>query len=186
MNLELFFVAEPRSSLQVGSVPSLPYRPPPPVWATRSFLLYMGRCKSLGSLESFLWYAPELYRASILYLALNLIRVPHWRWPSSGWLLDDRHPVSILSLLQVHHRGSCNVMAWWLQQPLFTDVVGNIFHSGRPYLLLPSEGTRMERDWAEHSTFFCCYTIFLFLWDLRFSLFSPCLSCTLVTLFWEK
>ena len=28
----------------------------------------------------------------------------------------------------------------------------------------------MERDWVEHSTFFCCYTIFLFLWDVKFSL----------------
>ena len=33
----------------------------------------------------------------------------------------------ILSPLRVHCWGSCNVMAFWLQYPLFTDVAGNIF-----------------------------------------------------------
>ena len=32
----------------------------------------------------------------------------------SGWRLDGRHPVSILSVLRAHLPGSCNVMAWWL------------------------------------------------------------------------
>ena len=34
--------------------------------------------------------------------------------------------ISILSSLRAHHPGGCNVMAWWLQHPLFTDMAGNI------------------------------------------------------------
>ena len=62
----------------------------------------MGRCKSLGSLKSFLWYAPQLSGASILCF-------------------------HILSFLRVHSWGGYNVMAWWLQHPLFTDMAGHIF-----------------------------------------------------------
>ena len=28
-----------------------------------------------------------------------------------------------------HRPGGCNVMVWWLQHPLFTDMASNIFHS---------------------------------------------------------
>ena len=58
----------------------------------------MGRCKSLGSLKSSLWYAPQLSRDSIL----NPLRVH-----SLGWLQW--------------------LVAWWPQHPLFTDMAGNIF-----------------------------------------------------------
>ena len=49
----------------------------------------------------------------------------------SGWLLDGlgswQPPfVSILSSLRAHRLGSCNVMAWWLQHPLFTEMAGNV------------------------------------------------------------
>ena len=66
-----------------------------------SAFLCIGRCKSLGSLNSFLWYAPQLSGARILCFL-------------------------ILSSLRAHCLGSCNVMAWWLQHPLFTDMAGSI------------------------------------------------------------
>ena len=47
----------------------------------------------------------------------------------NGWLLDGGRPVSILSFLRAQHGGSCHVIAGWLQQPLFTDMAGNILHS---------------------------------------------------------
>ena len=47
----------------------------------------------------------------------------------SGWGLDGGHPASILSSLRAPGQGSCNMMVWWLQHPLLTDVAGNIFHS---------------------------------------------------------
>ena len=62
-----------------------------------SAFLCMGRCKSLGLLKSFLWYAPQLSGDSILCFL-------------------------ILSSLRVHCRCGCNVMAWRLQHPLFTDI----------------------------------------------------------------
>ena len=47
----------------------------------------------------------------------------------SSWLLDAGHPVSILNSLRAHSWCGCNVMALWLQHPLFTDMAGNIFFS---------------------------------------------------------
>ena len=65
----------------------------------------MGRCKSLVSLKSFLWYAPYLLRAStVLFSILNPLRVHSWG--RLQWL-----------------------MAWWLQHPFFTDMAGDIFLS---------------------------------------------------------
>ena len=56
-----------------------------------STFLCMGRCKSLGSLKSFLWYAPQLSRASILcFLIPSLLRVHCWGGCRS-WLLDGGH-----------------------------------------------------------------------------------------------
>ena len=77
-----------------------------------SIFLCMGRCTSLGSLKSFLWYTPKLSEASILcFLILSLLRV-HPR----GWLqwLDGGHPVSIPSSLRAHHRGWGVAVMWWL------------------------------------------------------------------------
>lgn len=39
--------------------------------------------------------------------------------------------VSIVSSLGVHQLGSYNVIAWCLQDPLFIDMTGNLFHSHR-------------------------------------------------------
>ena len=49
----------------------------------------MGKCKSLGSLKSFLWYAPSLSRACILFFPiLSAPKVHHWGW-YSGWELGS-------------------------------------------------------------------------------------------------
>ena len=92
-----------------------------------SAFLCMGRCKSLDSLKSFLWYAPQLSGASILcFLILSLLRVHHWgwlQWLMVWWWASS----SILSSLRAHHPVSCNVRAWRLQHPLFMDTAGNIF-----------------------------------------------------------
>ena len=46
-----------------------------------SAFLCMGRCKSLGSLKSYLWYAPQLSGVSILsFLILSFLRVHRWGW----------------------------------------------------------------------------------------------------------
>ena len=56
----------------------------------------MGRFKSLGSLKSFLWSAPQLPGASILYFhVLSFLRAHHREWlqevATIWWLLDDRY-----------------------------------------------------------------------------------------------
>ena len=67
-----------------------------------STFLCMGRCKSLGSLTSFLWYAAQLSEASILFfLILSLLRV-HCRVGCSSWLLDGGHPVSFLFFFNIN------------------------------------------------------------------------------------
>ena len=80
-----------------------------------------------------LWncYAPQLSGASVLYfLILSLFRMLLWGGASlSGWWLDGRHPGSSLNSLRAHICGGCNVLAWRLQHPLFTDLAGNTFHS---------------------------------------------------------
>ena len=79
-----------------------------------SNFLHIGRCKSLAAQPS---------GASILcFLILSLLRVYHWSG-CSVWWSDGRHPASILSSLRAHCCGSCNVMAKWLQHPLFTNIV---------------------------------------------------------------
>ena len=89
-----------------------------------------GKMQSLGSLKSFIWYAPQLSRASILcFLILSLLRVHHWGWLQWLTVRWGANPTSILSFLRAHHWGGCNVMVWWLQNPLFTDTAGGIFSS---------------------------------------------------------
>lgn len=62
----------------------------------------MRRRKGLGSLKSFLWFAPQLSRASSLFFSiLNLLKVYSWEWLQ--WLT-----------------------LWWPHHPLFTDVTGAI------------------------------------------------------------
>ena len=56
-----------------------------------SAFLCMGICKSLGSLKSLLWYAPQLSGASILCFLILSLRKVHRRGHCSSWLLDGRH-----------------------------------------------------------------------------------------------
>ena len=44
-----------------------------------SAFLCMGRCKSLGSLKSFLWYIPQLFGACILYFSYPELLRAHCR-----------------------------------------------------------------------------------------------------------
>ena len=72
-----------------------------------SAFLYMGRCKSLGSLKLFLWYASQLSGASILCFSH-----PELPWGSPKgvaavwWLLDGRY-----SFLPEFPQGSPSVVA---------------------------------------------------------------------------
>ena len=87
-----------------------------------SAFLYMGRCKSLGSLRSFLWCAPQLSEASILCFFLC--------WVSSGLTIGSGcslqavgwrvfFPSWVPSGIISSPCGGCN--CWWLWQPSFTD-----------------------------------------------------------------
>ena len=76
-----------------------------------SAFLCMGRCKSLGSLKSFLWYAPQLLGANILCFIhiLSFLRAHHREW-LQWWLLDGWH-----SFLPEFPRSSPAHHPWWLQ-----------------------------------------------------------------------
>ena len=67
-----------------------------------SYFLCMGKCKILGLLKLFLWYAPHLPGASVLYF----------------------HILSFLGIHQLTIPGGCN--CWWLWHALFIDVAGNV------------------------------------------------------------
>ena len=88
-----------------------------------SAFLCMGRCKSLGSLKSFLWYAPRLSGASVRCF----LRAP---LGSGCSLMAARWQVffvSFLSSLRAHQltiSGGCNCL--WLWHPLFTGMAGSI------------------------------------------------------------
>ena len=92
-----------------------------------STFLYMERCKSLGSLK--LLCASALWGQCFVRSHPESLQGASLEWGFSGWWLDGRHPGSSLNSLRAHIRGGCNVMAWWLQYPLFTDLAGNIFYS---------------------------------------------------------
>ena len=87
----------------------------------------MERCKSLGSLK--LLCASALWGQCFVRSHPESLQGASLEWGFSGWWLDGRHPGSSLNSLRAHIRGGCNVMAWWLQYPLFTDLARNIFHS---------------------------------------------------------
>ena len=113
-----------------------------------SAFLCMGRCKSLGSLKSFLWYAPQLSGASIqcILLILSLLGVHMWEWGGwSVWWLDGGH--SAPSWVS----GGCS--GWWWQLPLFTDMAGSILSPPRYPVMLPtmwpSDALKKVRVWRE-------------------------------------
>ena len=84
----------------------------------------MGRCRSLGSLKSFLWYIPHLSGASILcftsWLSSRLTLEQDCGLMAARWQVFFPSQVPLgLSI-----DGGCN--HWWLWDPLFTDMAGNI------------------------------------------------------------
>ena len=87
----------------------------------------MGKCKTLGSLKSFLWYAPQLSGASILCShILSFLRAHHREWMQS----DGCQMAGILSFpsfLRAHWLTleSCN--CWWLWKPCLL-IWQEIFH----------------------------------------------------------
>lgn len=90
----------------------------------------MVRCKSLGPLKSFLWYAAQLSAASALsFLILRLLRVHSVRGSCNGWLLDGLGSGSPLSPSWVP-QGSpwtaimqwtdgCNTLPYWYGRQIF-------------------------------------------------------------------
>ena len=127
-----------------------------------SAFLCMGRCKSLGSLKSFLWYVPHLSRASILYFhILSFLRLTI-RSGFSLWLLNGRYSFSfwVSSGLSAHGGGLQSLMT---VTSLFTDMAGNISQSlhilmcighlglfSRPFLSLFNEA------FNPHTEMYCC------------------------------
>ena len=82
----------------------------------------MGRCKKAELTE-----VNQLSGASILcFLILSLLRVLHCGVPAGA---DGSMAASYFypEFPQGSHQGGCNVMAWWLQHPLFINMAGNIF-----------------------------------------------------------
>ena len=79
-----------------------------------SAFLYMGRCKSLGSLKSLLGYAPQLSGAKALcFLILNFFQVRLVRWLQE---LTARWQVFFSSLnpFRAHQLTfSCACNSWW-------------------------------------------------------------------------
>ena len=85
----------------------------------------MGRFKSLGSLKSFLWYAPQLSGASVLcFPILSPLRVHRWGEAvvPDCLMVGILFPSSVPSGLTI--RGGCS--GWWPQHPSFTDMAGGI------------------------------------------------------------
>ena len=89
--------------------------------------LCMGRCKSLGSLKSFLCYAPQLSGASILcFLILSPLRVHRCGWVQQLTARWQAFFVSSLSSLRGHHQAAvmcwldgCNILCWLIWQAIF-------------------------------------------------------------------
>ena len=89
----------------------------------------MGWCRSLGSLKySFDVHLSYLGPVSCAFSS-RMSSGCTTGGSCSSWLLDVRHPVSMLSSLRAPYRGCSNGMAWWLQHPLFTDRAGGIVNS---------------------------------------------------------
>ena len=91
-----------------------------------SAFLCMGRCQSLGSLKSSLWFAPQLPGAAFLHPG-SLQGTEFGAASVAESLAVCSLFVSILSPLRGHCWGSCHVMAWWLQNHLFTDMAVTFF-----------------------------------------------------------
>ena len=88
--------------------------------------LFTGRCKSLGSQKSFLWYASQLPGASILYFHfLSFLRSKHREWLQS----DSYSMVGIFFFPAFPQGSQAHTGGPQLQMTvtsLFTDMAGNI------------------------------------------------------------
>ena len=92
-----------------------------------STFLCMGRCKSLGSRKSCLWYVPQLSGASIMYFHItSFFRVHHREWLQSHgcWIADILFFPEFPQGSTVNHPGGCNCQ--WLWHPSFTQMARNI------------------------------------------------------------
>ena len=105
--------------------------PRDPTWvsyiAANSLLLSQSLQKSqLIEIIPLIWMSAT--RGQYLWLLiLSLLRLHCLGGGCSHWLLDSGYPVSIPGSLRACSQGSCNMVAWWLQHPLLTDMAGNIF-----------------------------------------------------------
>ena len=100
----------------------------------------MGKCKSLGSVKSFLWYVPQLSGASFLrFHILSFLRVHHGEWlqPDGCQMADILSILSSLRAQQLTIHGGCN--CWWLWHPCLL-VWQEIFRfSDRPLFSFPTQ-----------------------------------------------
>ena len=88
----------------------------------------MERCKSLGSLKSFLWH--------LIYLGPVTCSFPSWMplgctvGAVADGLVAGSLFISTLSSFKAHHwgRAALWLLSWWLKHTLFTHMASDIFH----------------------------------------------------------
>ena len=116
-------------SLLQGNLPNPRIKPGSPALQAREALglLCIGRCESLGSLQSFLWYTLQLSGASIVSFLRSTIRVAaeadYYVGFTVGWLV-----VSILSSFRAHcpvaemsWLDGCSILCLPIQQQFQVD-----------------------------------------------------------------
>ena len=115
----------------------------------------MGRCKSLGSLKSFLWYASRLYGASILcFQILSFLKLHlHW-WPcSDDCLMMDTpcfHPEFSPGSLWggVAVTDGCDILGFWYGRQCF--ISHNSSHVLGTFALLPTTSAALVPALQDH------------------------------------
>ena len=94
--------------------------------------------------HSFGIYLSYLGPVSCVFSSLSLLRVHHWgwlHWLMAWWWASCFYPEFPQGSLSW---GGCNVMARWLQHPLFTDLAGNIVHLHTQWFFIFFECQRLE------------------------------------------
>ena len=93
-----------------------------------STLLCMGRCKSLGSLKSFLWYAPELSGP------VSCFHILSFSWLTKGSdcsLMATRWQIFLfLNSLSTHQLTLEDCNGWWLWHPCLL-IQKELLHSSK-------------------------------------------------------
>ena len=90
-----------------------------------STFLFMEKCKSLGSLKSFLWYASQLFCTNIpCFFSLISLEIHHREWLQCWWLLVHGYPPSwvLIGLTTSHWKAVITNDITFL----FTNMAGNI------------------------------------------------------------